>query len=143
GQENALRIAQSSNTLPQDKESLFWVNVLAIPPASDKKNTLQFSVNTRIKLIYRPAGLVDKSVSENAYKQLTFARSGSTLAVKNPTPYYINLFYLSVNNTKIKEQLTVPPRGEVNVANAPSGNTASWAAINDFGGITPAETKSL
>ncbi|MBF4180638.1 fimbrial biogenesis chaperone, partial [Lelliottia nimipressuralis] len=25
GQENALRIAQSSNTLPQDKESLFWV----------------------------------------------------------------------------------------------------------------------
>jgi len=143
GQENALRIAQTSNTLPQDRESLFWVNVLAIPPASDKKNTLQFSVNTRLKLIYRPAGLVDKSASENAYKQLTFSRSGSTLTVKNPTAYYINLFSLSVSGTKIKEQLTVPPRGEVSVAGAPSGNALSWAAISDFGGITPVENKSL
>ncbi|MBI0278571.1 molecular chaperone (plasmid) [Hafnia alvei] len=143
GQENALRIAQTSNTLPQDKESLYWVNVLAIPPASEKKNTLQFSVNTRLKLIYRPAALMDKSVSENAYKQLTFARSGTTLTAKNPTPYYINLFSLSVGGTKIKEQLTIPPRGEVSISAAPTGNVLSWAAINDFGGITPVENKSL
>src|SRR5690606_17304236 len=46
--------------LPQDRESLFWFNMLDIPPDDPEysgKNILTFNVRTRIKLFYRPANL--------------------------------------------------------------------------------------
>lgn len=48
--------------IPDDRESLFRLNVLAIPPKTflstdgkEIKGHLQFAINSRIKLIYRPA----------------------------------------------------------------------------------------
>lgn len=55
-QQNVERIVLAG-ALPQDKESLYWLNIKAIPAASRKDNTLQIAVKTRIKLIYRPAAL--------------------------------------------------------------------------------------
>lgn len=49
--------------LAQDKESLYYFNLREIPPKTDKANTLQIALQTRIKLFYRPAGLV---VTQNA-----------------------------------------------------------------------------
>ncbi|MCV5920354.1 fimbria/pilus periplasmic chaperone, partial [Escherichia coli] len=57
---NILRIVNITHGLPQDRESVYWVNVKAIPSKSDdseNKNVLQIAVRTRIKLFYRPAGL--------------------------------------------------------------------------------------
>jgi P pilus assembly chaperone PapD len=48
--------------LPQDKESLFWLNIKAIPSASQVDNTLQIAIKTRIKLIYRPATMKGASL---------------------------------------------------------------------------------
>ncbi|HFO2180814.1 TPA: fimbria/pilus periplasmic chaperone, partial [Klebsiella pneumoniae] len=59
--ENILRIIDATNNqLPQDRESLFWVNVKAIPSMDKSKlsdNTLQLAIISRIKLYYRPAKL--------------------------------------------------------------------------------------
>lgn len=46
------------STLPQDQESLFYFNLREIPPRSDKSNTLQIALQTRIKLFYRPDALM-------------------------------------------------------------------------------------
>ena len=56
GQKNIERIVMTG-ALPQERESLFWLNIKAIPSASKQTNSLQIAVKTRIKLIYRPEGL--------------------------------------------------------------------------------------
>lgn len=58
----SLRITYMGSALPQDRESLFWFNVLEIPPKSKAKegenlNQLQLAFRTRIKLFFRPDGL--------------------------------------------------------------------------------------
>lgn len=59
--ENTLRIINATNhQLPGDRESLFWVNVKAIPAMEkDQKNenTLQLAIISRIKMFYRPTHL--------------------------------------------------------------------------------------
>ena len=58
---NTLRIINATNhQLPGDRESLFWVNVKAIPAMEkDQKNenTLQLAIISRIKMFYRPTHL--------------------------------------------------------------------------------------
>lgn len=136
GQDNSVRITQTASTLPQDRESVYWLNTLAIPPKTDAKNSLQFSINTRIKLIYRPTALADKNAVTKSYQQVTFSRTGKTLTANNPTPYFINLTKMTVNGTTIKDGYMVPPKSSLQISNAPAGNNITWQAIDDFGGLT-------
>lgn len=50
------------NKLPADRESLFYFNVREIPPKSNKANTLQIALQTRIKLFWRPKALENVSM---------------------------------------------------------------------------------
>lgn len=55
-----LRILYNGTALPEDRESLFWLNVLEIPPVtpgSKDKNNLLVAIQSRIKVFYRPAKL--------------------------------------------------------------------------------------
>ncbi|MEO3175498.1 fimbria/pilus periplasmic chaperone, partial [Escherichia coli] len=85
--ENTLRIINATNhQLPGDRESLFWVNVKAIPAMEkDQKNenTLQLAIISRIKMFYRPTNLA--MAPEEAPAMLRFRRSGSKLTLINPT----------------------------------------------------------
>ncbi|HFJ7112359.1 TPA: fimbrial chaperone, partial [Escherichia coli] len=52
----------ASSALPKDRESVFWFNVLEVPPKPDaakaaNQSLLQLAFRTRIKLFYRPEGL--------------------------------------------------------------------------------------
>ncbi|HGV9106010.1 TPA: fimbria/pilus periplasmic chaperone [Escherichia coli] len=91
--ENTLRIINATNhQLPGDRESLFWVNVKAIPAMEkDQKNenTLQLAIISRIKMFYRPTNLA--MAPEEAPAMLRFRRSGSKLTLINPTPYFITV----------------------------------------------------
>ncbi len=59
----SLRLIYTQEPLPQDKESLFWLNVLEVPPRADggassnDRNLLQLAFRSRIKVFFRPAGL--------------------------------------------------------------------------------------
>jgi fimbrial chaperone protein len=143
GQDNAVRITQTSSALPQDKESVYWINTLAIPPASKEKNSLQFSVNTRIKLFYRPTELNNRDAISKAWKQITFSRSGKTVTANNPTPYYINMTKVNIGGKEMKEGYMVPPKSSLKIDDAPTGNSISWQAINDFGGLTEKAKASM
>jgi chaperone protein EcpD len=56
-----LRIRFIGGNIPQDRESVFWLNVLEVQPKTKHKtnddNAIQFPVRSRLKLFYRPAGL--------------------------------------------------------------------------------------
>lgn len=143
GQDNAIRITQTSTSLPQDRESVYWLNTLAIPPATQEKNSLQFSVNTRIKLIYRPTALNSKDAITKAWQQVTFSRVGNTLTVSNPTPYYVNITKVSINGKELKDGYMVAPKSSEKIDKAPAGNSITWQAINDFGGLTEKAKASI
>lgn len=133
GQQNIERILLSGS-LPQDKESLFWLNIKAIPSASKQENSLQIAVKTRIKLIYRPSGLKGTTPEEQANK-LTWSRSGNKLMVTNPTRYVINFNEISVGDKKLDEVSWVAP-GATAVFSLPAGangNHISFKVINDYG----------
>ncbi|WP_239505925.1 fimbria/pilus periplasmic chaperone, partial [Proteus mirabilis] len=59
--ENKLRIIYAGKALPNDRESLFWLNTKAIPEIEREeikdKNILQLAVLSRIKIFIRPQGL--------------------------------------------------------------------------------------
>lgn len=133
GQQNIERILLSGS-LPQDKESLFWLNIKAIPSASKQENSLQIAVKTRIKLIYRPSGLKGTTPEEQANK-LTWSRSGNKLMVTNPTRYVINFNEISVGDKKLDEVSWVAP-GATAVFSLPAGangNHIIFKVINDYG----------
>ncbi|WP_374755469.1 fimbria/pilus periplasmic chaperone [Citrobacter amalonaticus] len=137
--ENTLRILDATNNqLPQDRESLFWMNVKAIPSMDKSKlndNTLQLAIISRIKLYYRPAKLA--LPPERAAEKLTFRRSAGTLTLINPTPYYLTVTELNAG-IRVLENALVPPMGEAQVKlPADAGAEITYKTINDYGALTP------
>ncbi|EBU3152311.1 molecular chaperone [Salmonella enterica] len=135
GQENMLRIIRTDSSLPEDKESLFWMNIKSIPATEkqDNVNTLQIAVKTRIKLIYRPQALSQQP--ENVTEKLIWKRSGSNLTVTNPTAYYMNFSTLKVGNSTVKDATYVAPMSTATFT-LPAGSTAGdvrWTLISDYG----------
>ncbi|EOW4282748.1 fimbria/pilus periplasmic chaperone, partial [Escherichia coli] len=81
---NVLRIVNIEDTLPKDRESVYWINVKAIPAKSaenENKNVLQIAVRTRLKLFYRPKGLPGSNLE--AMKQLRFQCQNNQIVVNN------------------------------------------------------------
>ena len=114
GQKNLERIVMTGS-LPQGQESLFWLNIKAIPSASKQMNSLQIAVKTRIKLIYRPETLRASTPEEQANK-LTWRRAGNTLQVNNPTPYVINFNEITLGNKKLDDVTYVMPSGTARIS---------------------------
>ncbi|WP_435955406.1 type 1 fimbria chaperone FimC [Dryocola sp. BD626] len=139
--ENTLRIIYVGQPLPADRESIFWMNVKAIPSVDknlvDSSNVLQIAILSRIKLFVRPKNL--QMQPEEAVKQLRFERSGGHLILHNPSPYYISTVNLSVGNEKLPNTM-VAPKSEAKVA-VPAGASGriSFQTVNDYGAVTPVQ----
>ena len=76
----SLRIMFTGADLPQDRESVYWLNVLEIPPKpahAEDRNMIQLAFRTRIKLFYRPTGLYDDPTSVRSQLKWTFASNDS------------------------------------------------------------------
>ncbi|MFM0039807.1 fimbria/pilus periplasmic chaperone [Paraburkholderia strydomiana] len=94
----SLRLIYTQEPLPQDKESLFWLNVLEVPPRADAAtgsndpNSLQLAFRSRIKLFFRPAGLpgnADDAAAQVRWKFVRKENGGYALEASNPTPYHV------------------------------------------------------
>lgn len=137
--ENTLRIIDATNNqLPQDRETLFWMNVKAIPSMDKSKlsdNTLQLAIISRIKLYYRPAKLA--LPPDQAPEKLKFRRSAGSLTLINPTPYFQTVTELNAG-TRILKNALVPPMGETTVQlPSDAGSEITYRTINDYGALTP------
>jgi len=137
--ENTLRIIDATNNkLPTDRESLFWINVKAIP-ASEKSqqnsNTLQLAIISRIKMFYRPNNL--PMAPDQAVSKLRFHRKGNALTLINPTPYFITVTNMKAGSRDLANTM-VAPMGEASVP-LPAGASGdiSFQTINDYGALTP------
>lgn len=141
-----LRVNRLADTLPGDRESVFYLNNLAIPPKKGAENYqkaiqngLQFAVNTRIKLFYRPAAISDVSAVKAAPGKLTVTQSGKRVVVKNPTPWFITLSQMSVNGKTVGADTDsmIAPFGELSMSTSVEHGTFSYSTVDDFGMTTP------
>lgn len=145
-----IRLAFLGATLPQDRESLYWLNVMEIPPkpaSSAGENYLQFAIRSRLKIFYRPAGL--KAAPDTASSTVTWSMAstdGTELAIraKNPSPFYVSF-------AEIRPQFAdgvevgpvngmVPPFGEETFKFTSKGSSAPklpakvlFKSVNDYG----------
>nr|WP_246545349.1 molecular chaperone [Photorhabdus hainanensis] len=146
GSQNQVRIIKTGQTLPTDRESLFWFTAQAIPlsPESDTPSgkqitgSVQVALANTIKLMYRPHGL--SVAPEQGFGSLRFKPTVEGITVTNPSPYYITFASLKVGGQELmtKQQkanmvspfsvLSFPLKG----AHYPA--KVSWTVINDLGG---------
>lgn len=96
-----LRLIYTQAPLPIDRESVFWLNTLEVPPrqkTAPDANTMQIAYRTRIKLFFRPSGLAGKP--EDAPAKLRWSlgsnASGKVLHVSNPTAFHVSFGFAAV-----------------------------------------------
>ncbi|MGU9857267.1 fimbrial biogenesis chaperone [Pseudomonas sp. LF245] len=99
GKGQVIRLAYTREPLPGDRESLFWLNVLEVPPkphdvgtaAEGERNYLRFAFRIRTKVFFRPAQLPGKL--DDAIPQLRWSLQrgpqGALLRVDNPSAYHV------------------------------------------------------
>lgn len=143
--ENTLRIIYAGPTLAADKETLFYLNVKAIPSmdkkSGDNSNVLQLAILSRIKLFVRPKNL--EMQPTQALEKLAFTRSGSALNINNPSPYYLTLVNLQLAGKKLDNVMIAPKSRATVTLPAGAQGTLSWQSVNDYGAITPARRVNL
>lgn len=145
--DSSLRIIKSPKNIINDKESLFFINVRAIPAKKQSDDTnnnmLTLVFKTRIKLFYRPTNLVDKPY--DAYKSLEYKYSNNELDIYNPSAYHIVFAGLALGKTDLTNKIDYIAPGEHKRLAVPAaaGKTVQWAAINDYGGATKTEIRTL
>lgn len=99
-----LRIKYLQGDLPQDRESIFYLNVLDIPPVPENaegKNVMQIAVRSRIKLFYRPIHL--KTSIKDINKEIRLSKYSQGVKIENKSPYYITIVSLMEKNSKNNE----------------------------------------
>lgn len=150
GERQGLRIIYNQDKLPQDRESVFWLNLYEIPPLTDKQSQesrLTLAMNTQLKLFWRPEAI--SSTLEEVVNQLTFRlvqdNAGWAIAVNNPTPLNISFTSIALVNgtneylTRSQMDMMTRPFSEkhypLETANAPLkvGNIR-YRYLNENGG---------
>ncbi|WP_447836248.1 fimbria/pilus periplasmic chaperone [Aeromonas salmonicida] len=131
----------SVSLLPQDKESLFYFNLREIPPRSDQANTLQLAMQTRIKLFYRPVGLVvDPSSATQWQAKMTLQQVRGKYLLTNPTPYYISIVGVarSLKDELLPEfeSVMIAPGSQalLNLGATVIGQQPTFTYVDDYGG---------
>ncbi|HIE5768594.1 TPA: fimbrial biogenesis chaperone [Proteus mirabilis] len=101
-QKNTLQVTKNT-TLPNDIESMYWINVKFVAPSNENlENVLRYSLTNRIKLIYRPQSLKDVNI-EKEIKELKWNAKNNSLVVSNNSPYFVNIGKLIIDGKEIEK----------------------------------------
>lgn len=132
-------LPQHGPPLPTAQESVFYLNVLDIPPVfagSLARNELQMALCSRIKLFFRPTGLTGEDAT-TAAGALRWRRDPQGLTAHNPSPFHVSytgLQWAGGGNAAVSGMLAphatqtvvLPPGTSV-----PDTFTLQW--VNDLG----------
>jgi chaperone protein EcpD len=100
--DQSLRLVYTHDPLPADRESLFWLNVLDIPPRTapnpDRPNQLEMAFKHRMKVFFRPTGLAGSAADAPAllsWKLLSEDGKLVGIEASNPTAYHVSLIEIT------------------------------------------------
>jgi P pilus assembly chaperone PapD len=96
-----IKVINRGDRLPQDRESVYWLNIYEIPPVSKKEEGahIELAINTQLKIFYRPKTLTDDP--QAALKKLKFTvrdQNGvQIIHCQNDTPYFASFGQMNVD----------------------------------------------
>ena len=127
-----LRVHYAGQGLPEDRESMYWLAVQEIPQKAQGANVVQFAVQQRIKVFYRPAALAGKA--NEAPRALTLTLAGGQLTLNNPTPFFINLASLEVDDKGLGGE-AIAPFGQLSLpaSQLQANGRLELTIVNDYG----------
>jgi chaperone protein EcpD len=156
GREQLFRIRYTgrADTLPQDRESLFWINLLDVPPhpasVRDEQPRLQLAFQYRLKLFYRPGALPGDPAAAARGLRWSIAASAHHVVAENDAPYHVSLGRLALWSGGHAIELapaTILPHSRTpfdlpSDALLPRSDASiRYAWIDDWGGITTEEKR--
>lgn len=143
GQSVRLISSKARLALPQDRESVFYMNFTQIPAlkaSEHNDNLLIIAVKSRIKVFYRPESLSGQQ--GDAFKLLRFSLSDGKVIVENPTGYYLSVssarYVKGSQSTSLTDAIMLPPFSKTEWS--PAGRVTSLRGgkilitqVNDYG----------
>ncbi|RBJ79301.1 molecular chaperone [Pseudomonas sp. MWU12-2534b] len=156
GKGQSLRIAYTPRAgIPKDRESVFWLNVLDVPPlpSGQVSNHMQMAFRTRLKLFFRPADLPGSAIDSAQKLRWGLAKSsnGTVLQVRNDGAFHVSFSSVEVKlddgrSFNVQSHM-LAPRSSADFAfeQALTSSTAAgrviYQWINDYGSTVRAESK--
>lgn len=139
-----LRIVFTGGDVPQDRESVFWLNVLEVQPkpagkAAGTQDYIQFSVRSRLKIFYRPKALPGSP--DNAVSTLRWRVVDDGLECENLSAFNVSIndiwFKDGEENTEHKHSGICPAKGtrifHFQQPLTSNSNKMFFTTINDYG----------
>lgn len=106
-----IRIINKFTNTVQDRESLYWLNLLEITPKQDgqyqEDNLINVTIRLQIKVFYRSDNL-NMSISERS-NAILFKKIDNQLFIENPTPFYITVQSASIDDNSTILLPMLPP----------------------------------
>ncbi|RWR02353.1 hypothetical protein ED28_08205 [[Pantoea] beijingensis] len=152
GQTLRISYTGTGSNLPHDRESVFWLNVLDIPPKPEQQigNSIQMAFRSRIKLFYRPAEL-NMSSDEEQIDKLSWSTKScgkmQCVVINNPTPLFLTVSKLElmsgdkVLSTQLGSMISPYSTDSYPLKYRSGDNSLSIDYINDFGASVKAQIK--
>lgn len=110
-----LQLIDNEQSLPKNKESLFWLNALEIPQktkGTTDEVLLQVAFRTRIKIFYRPVAISQINTEKEVEKIKAFkvnCDNSECIRLENRTPFHYSLLKISLSSGK--EIIDLPQDG--------------------------------
>lgn len=127
------------NKLPENVESVFYLNVLDIPKTADEakgKNAIQLATRSRIKIFYRPQSL--NLSPGNITDKVSYKLSNGNIMVKNDSPFHLTIASITTKENKNKsliESEMIPPLSirELPLNSKLNSNDLLMNYVDDYG----------
>ncbi|MFS7307677.1 fimbria/pilus periplasmic chaperone [Rahnella inusitata] len=104
----------SAGNLPQDRESVFWLNIYQIPPNTETRNKGEKKVvlplKIRMKVFVRPENIGELKESDAQKLQFSIGKeaTGNKLLIQNPTPWHMTISSLKSGATELAGVMVEP-----------------------------------
>ncbi|AOF13282.1 TPA: molecular chaperone [Yersinia enterocolitica] len=140
-----LRLKYTGSDLPTDRESVFYLNFLQVPPVNkaEKNNKMLVLMRNRIKVFYRPENIAGRVDQVSSALTFNVRQQGKDVVVtgKNPTGFYATIASGEVvgggKKLKMKSEM-IPPMSQaqwvIPNSSVPSNAIINFLLVNDFGG---------
>lgn len=131
-----VKIKLLSDTLPQDKESLFYLDFIQIPGVSKTENNdnrINIVIKSRLKVIYRPASV--NAFSAKDEKNISYRLHDGALVISNNTPNILSVRDIYSGKRILAERITLLPGGKFSTEfkEKQLSGPLSAVMINDYG----------
>ncbi|WP_058911701.1 molecular chaperone [Entomohabitans teleogrylli] len=141
------RIIYNGSPLPGDRESIFYFNMVQVPPVQQNQNAMAVVLKNRVKIFYRPAGIAAPG-ARALEAGLSFRAAARGVSVTNQSPYFVSvvsaLMNCTGNKTKLSVDMVKPLSNDAHWSATTAGRpgcTIDYTYVNDFGGKITARAK--